>query len=212
MAQIPSFLKIRPIKPVNTPNQLGVSPSLATKNSLNFIMQNQTQTQWCWAAVSTSISLFYQSGSTWRQCKVANKAWSRTDCCGAGASGLCNNPWYLDRALKLVEVFDRMTGASESFVASKSEIDSGNPLCLRVGWSNGGGHFLAIVGWRKTSNGNEYYDVDDPIYGRQTILKFQLESSYQGRGKWTHSYFVAQNPSGGGTILIEIDDPEMLGA
>ncbi len=213
MTKVPSFLVTTRSKKKSASRPLGGTISPSVQNKLAFTMETQTQTQWCWAAVSTSISQFFHTTSTWTQCSVANSAWSRSDCCGSGAGGLCNNPWYLNSALEIVDAFDRMTSAVENFATSKSEIDSGRPLCLRVGWLNGGGHFLSIIGWKKTPSGTEYYNVDDPIYGNQTILKSALETNYRGSGTWTHSYFVTKNAGGGAKKMrSEFDDPEMLGA
>ena len=46
---------------------------------LKFTMQQQEQTNWCWAAASTSVSHFYDSSSAWTQCKVANTQLGRMD-------------------------------------------------------------------------------------------------------------------------------------
>ena len=39
---------------------------------LDFSMHHQQQTNWCWAAVSTSVALFFNPSSGWTQCAVAN--------------------------------------------------------------------------------------------------------------------------------------------
>ena len=35
-------------------------------------VEQQQQTQWCWAAVSNSVSHFYDAGSAWSQCTIVN--------------------------------------------------------------------------------------------------------------------------------------------
>ena len=60
---------------------------------LVFSIQKQLQTQWCWAAVSTSVSLYFNRSSTWTQCTVANKNLKRSDCCGSPSN--CNTPSVL---------------------------------------------------------------------------------------------------------------------
>ena len=37
-----------------------------------FVMQHQQQTQWCWAAVSVSVSHYYSPWSGWTQCAMVN--------------------------------------------------------------------------------------------------------------------------------------------
>jgi len=59
----------------------------------------------------------------------------------------------------------------------------------RVGWHGGGGHFMVIYGCR-TMNGINYYDIDDPIYGKTQITETAFNTAYQGAGSWTHSYIT----------------------
>jgi hypothetical protein len=156
---------------------------------IRFDMQPQQQTNWCWAAVSTSVAEFYHPGSGWTQCSVAGAELSRTDCCGSGASGPCNVPWYLDRALTRVGRLDRWVAGSVSVAAVETEVTYARPLCLRVAWSGGGAHFLTIrghYGW----NGTDYLSVDDPIYGKSDVAYSTLQTAYQGSGSWSHTYYT----------------------
>src|SRR5918911_1240122 len=73
---------------------------------LPFNMQPQQQTNWCWAATSTSVDHYYDPGSGWTQCGVADGELGRTDCCGAGAAGPCNVYGTLDTSLQRVGNFD----------------------------------------------------------------------------------------------------------
>jgi hypothetical protein len=154
---------------------------------LDFAMQHQQQTNWCWAAVSTSVALFYDPASTWTQCAVANGELNRNDCCGTGASGPCNVYGFLDSSLTRVGHLDHMTSSSSTFAQAQTEIDGGRPLCARTAWSGGGAHFLAIIGYRLL---DEMLAVDDPWYGKSDVSYATFNSSYQGSGSWTHSYFT----------------------
>jgi hypothetical protein len=151
------------------------------------MIQHQQQTNWCWAAVATSIALFYDPASTWTQCAVANGELGRNDCCGTGASGPCNVYGFLASSLTRVGHLDHWTGSTTSFTDVRTEIDGGRPLCLRTAWSGGGAHFLAIIGYR---NLVEMLAVDDPWYGKSDIAYATFATSYQGSGSWTHSYFT----------------------
>ena len=151
-------------------------------------VQAQLQSQWCWAACSTSVSHFYDSGSTWRQCDVANAQLGRSDCCGVGGSSACDVYGFLDDALRRVGHFNRVAAAAADFGAGRKEVDAGRPLCLRVAWSGGGAHFLALIGYLAEDVG--YVTVDDPIYGKSDVACDILKTSYQGSGSWTHSYYT----------------------
>ena len=160
---------------------------LISWHRLDFAMQHQQQTNWCWAAVATSVALFYDPASTWTQCTVANGELNRNDCCGAGASGPCNVYGFLDSSLTRVGHLDHMTGSSSTFAQVQTEITAGRPLCARTAWSGGGAHFLAIIGYRLL---DEMLAVDDPWYGKSDVSYATFNSSYQGSGSWTHSYFT----------------------
>jgi hypothetical protein len=154
---------------------------------LDFSMQHQQQTNWCWAATSTSVALFYDPASTWTQCAVANGELSRNDCCGAGASGPCNVYGFLGSSLTRVGHFDHSTGSSSTFATVQTEVNAGRPLGVRTAWSGGGAHFLCVIGYRIYE---EMLAVDDPWYGKSDVDYDTFGSSYQGSGSWTHSYFT----------------------
>jgi hypothetical protein len=155
---------------------------------LDLSVPHQEQNNWCWAATSDGVAHYYDSGSTWTQCQVANSTLGRSDCCGAGASGACNVPWYLDQALTTVGHFDHVAGGAAAFQTVDTEIDGGRPLGVRIGWSGGGGHFVAIGGYRELPN--QYLHVEDPWYGPSDVAYTTLQSSYQGNGSWTHTYWT----------------------
>jgi hypothetical protein len=156
---------------------------------LNYTNQLQEQTNWCWAAVSNAVDHYYDSTSSSTQCSIANGTLGRSDCCGVGASGACNIPYFLNQALSNVGHLDFFTSSSYSFSKVTSEIDTGRPLCIRVGWSGGGGHFLAIHGYFNFFFFTERLTLADPIYGVQTVNYTGLfNDSYQGSGTWTHTY------------------------
>ena len=61
---------------------------------LPFFMEEQTQSNWCWAATATSVSHFYWMQSYWTQCLVANAQLNQTNCCTSPAP--CNVPSTLN--------------------------------------------------------------------------------------------------------------------
>ncbi len=154
---------------------------------LKFTMQAQQQTNWCWAAVSTSVSHFYDPSSAWTQCKVANAQLSRTDCCGTGASGACNVYGFLDQGLSEVGHFDHLQNGVTTFQVLQNEIIAARPLGIRVAWQGGGAHFIAAIGAEE----GDLVLVGDPGSGTNSLVDYTtLETSYNGSGTWTHSYFT----------------------
>ena len=147
--------------------EISISGKLFQSKRLFFNMQMQTQSNWCWAATSTSVSHFYWFWSTWAQCRVANGELGHSDCCNSPVPSACNMPWYLDKALTRTNNFVSITG-QVSFQQVRDEINAGRPVGARIGWNGGGGHFMVIYGYSRFF-GMEYFDIDDPIYGKSHL-------------------------------------------
>ena len=158
-------------------------------NTLGFNMQAQTESNWCWAATSVSVSRFYWAASTWLQCKVAGLELHAGNCCHTPTSAPCNVPWYLDRALTRTNNFVSISGPL-TFAQVSAEIDAGRPVGARTGWLGGGGHFMVIYGYSEDTDGTQYFDIDDPIYGKSHLKVTEFSASYQGSGTWTHAYIT----------------------
>src|SRR3954471_13335913 len=88
---------------------LGGAPPEAAR-TLTFGVQHQQEDQWCWAAVTSSVSAFYGVPS-WTQCRIVNAELGQTACCTRGSSKPCNQPWRLDKALTLSGNLTRVTAA-----------------------------------------------------------------------------------------------------
>jgi papain like cysteine protease AvrRpt2 len=158
-----------------------------------FVMQHQQQTQWCWAAVSVSVSHYYSPWSGWTQCAMVNAELGQTTCCIDGASAQCNQPNVLDSPLQRAGVLDHMTSTDAGIGDIRNEIDAGRPLCWRIGWKGGGGHFAVIEGYRMFPD--VWVAVDDPWYGASDLpLDVLTTGGYQGSGDWTHTYFTKRPP------------------
>jgi hypothetical protein len=151
-------------------------------------MQAQTQSNWCWAATANSVSHFYWFFSSWTQCRIANGELGHSDCCNSPVPSTCNVPWYLDKALTRTKNYVSITG-QVSFQQVRDEIDAGRPVGARIGWNGGGGHFMVIYGY-SIFLGVEYFDIDDPIYGKSHLKVSDFAGNYQGSGTWTHTYFT----------------------
>jgi hypothetical protein len=155
-------------------------------NPLRFTMQQQQQTQWCWAAVSVSVNLFYHRASGQTQCAVANVAMNQSTCCQDGSTAQCNQPWFLDPALQIVGNLNAWSAGKAAFGKVRNEVDNCRPLCLRIGWYGGGGHFVTAYGY--STRPNQRISIADPWYGNSVVPYAPFPSGYQGGGTWTDSY------------------------
>jgi hypothetical protein len=151
--------------------------------SLAFLVQHQNQTNWCWAAVTASIAAYYQNKG-WTQCRVVNDRLGQVVCCQDGSSTTCNQPFYLDQALGRVGNLANYVASPLTMNQIRTEIDANRPIGVRIGWMNGGGHFITVRGYSDQG----VVDVQDPWYGASTVDYVTFVSRYHGFGKWTHSY------------------------
>ena len=155
---------------------------------LSFTMQAQTQSNWCWAATSTSVSLFYTPTSSWTQCKVASATLpGGLDCCNNPDP--CNQSYYLNLALTCTNNYNSMVNGTLTFAATQTQINNGKVVGARIGWDGGGGHFVVIYGYA-VNNGTNYYYIADPIYGKSICTEDNFNNAYQTTGHWTHSYLT----------------------
>lgn len=169
-------------------NRLSFLDWLYTYLVLPFNMEHQTQSNWCWAATSKSVSHFYSIFSPWTQCKIASDELGNT-CCNTPVPGACNVPWYLDRALTRTNNFVSIQSGTISWTQVKQQLQAGLVVGTRIGWSGGGGHFMSIHGVSGIGR-LQYLHIDDPIYGKSVLTYNQFATNYQGSGTWTHTYFT----------------------
>jgi hypothetical protein len=153
-----------------------------------FVMQIQQQTMWCWAAVATSVTLYFNPTPGWTQCQVASATLGMPDCCGVPPAQGCNIPNYLDRALTTVNHFSRMTPGQITSAALDAELVGLRPVGARIQWAGGGGHFVALAG--VLLGASVYVGVVDPWFGPSDVALSALSGSYQGSGTWDTTYFV----------------------
>jgi hypothetical protein len=157
---------------------------------LDFQMQKQEHSNWCWAAVSVSVDRFFDSGSSWQQCGMAH-AELGLPCC-EGTDQRCNKPFFLEQALDRV---GRLKGSPQpaplSFSQIKLELDAGHPVGVRIEWNDGSGHFVLITGYNETP-GVQRLTIDDPFYDRSRVSYSGFLNRYQGSGAWTGTFFLKE--------------------
>lgn len=152
-----------------------------------FQIQTQKQSHWCWAAVASSIDKHLNPASTWDQCRVAGAA-QRIPCCGhPPPMDSCDRPWRLSEALQSINRRPGLVDSPVSLETLKAEITAGYPVCARIEWNSGGGHFVVIDGFWTV---DPWISVRDPLYLDQALPYETFRDSYYGLGTWTHSYLV----------------------
>ncbi|MEB2360098.1 MAG: hypothetical protein OZ929_02090 [Bryobacterales bacterium] len=160
-------------------------------------MQEQDADQWCWAAVSVSLEHYFFPISTTSQCQMAQDVLGAADCCSDRE--VCNQPRKLQEALdvirrKTAKLPRRLTFQTLpqplGFPDIRREIDAGFPVCARIGWAGGGGHFVVVSGYRQSPSGDSKVDVADSLFGESTTDFDEFLSAYRDSGQWTATFLV----------------------
>ncbi|MEU4780410.1 papain-like cysteine protease family protein [Micromonospora sp. NPDC023633] len=155
---------------------------------LNFAMQRQVQTMWCWAASAVSIAAFYNANTNWTQCSLVNAERGVNNCCGdAGANWPCNQGSWPEGPMQRVgHLRERLVGVLTPAQVG-AELAKSRPFAINTAWAGGGGHILVVRG-RYVADGVEYVSVGDPWYGDSDVTYEAFRNRYQGSGSWTHTY------------------------
>jgi hypothetical protein len=181
VATLPSPPMLAALAPVG-----GAPPSY----QLLLAMQQQAESLWCWAAVTVSVSSFYSPASKWTQCFLVSAEVGSPSCCTNGSSSVCNQAWTLDTALQRTNNLVRWAPGTVPAAGIQTELGVAHPICCRIGWNNGGGHFVALSGYQNDGVIEEV-TVDDPFYGRSHVPLGLFMTAYQNNGVWTDSFYTA---------------------
>ena len=155
--------------------------------NLQFPMQRQQMTQWCWAAVTSSTTVFFQNDRQWLQCELAAQALRLPSCC-SGPPPACDQQFMLDRALSAVQNLNRIVGPPGSLAALAAEIDAGRPVAARIQWRRGGaGHFIVVEGYDPARN---LCFVRDSLFGPSVSTFDVVRLNYLNEGFWTHTFLL----------------------
>jgi hypothetical protein len=118
--------------------------------TLPVVPQLQEDTLWCWAAVSSMVSVFYaqhrNTGMAFTQCQVASRTLARPCCPSPPAPPQCHFQQNMQKALSMVGHFSNRAEPSNDFSLVIAEITAGRPLCAAFQYNMGTLHYLLITG------------------------------------------------------------------
>jgi hypothetical protein len=153
--------------------------------TLDFTVDAQVQSQWCWSAVATSVCRYYDASTNWTQCSLADAEFGQTSCCRDGSTTDCNKPHTLDTALR--RTGNLKTWYPVAFQSLETEIQQGRLVAARVAWRGGGGHVVVIDGY--LGDPQQTIAVSDPSPIPSAFVPLQqFADSYRGFGVCTHIY------------------------
>ena len=167
---------------------------LKSKTSvLDFVIQRQKLSKWCWAAIAASLGNYYRT-SYLQQHEVASRM-LKFDCSrfheSTSVATHCNQCAMIDEALRISGCYSHWSPGRPTFDRIQSEIDVGQPICLRLEWYKGGFHYLVLIGYYNETG--EIY-VDDPLHGSSVQVFENFPSSYRGTGGiWRETFWTCSH-------------------
>ena len=164
--------------------------SKKTVRKLSFVSIAQRQFNWCWAALTESVSKYFDPASAWTQEGLATRVF-KCDCSGSnGSSEHCDQPLQFHVALKLVHRFARMDTLYPRFPEIEKAINADRPLCAQIAWNAGGSHVVAITGYVVGVDGRRYVQVQDTYYGETDMPYDDFLANYVSGGRWTNTFYL----------------------
>jgi len=178
----------------------------STWRSINFKVQYQEKSNWCWAAMALSVAKFYDSDFKYTQSDIANGELDRTDCSKEMPDDPCNKSGYLMSSLNRVDHFEtwyvrrpkkssRLQDQVRRHIEHeiRKEINHGRPLCARIAWVGGGAHFVGIYGYAADSADSKLGGVAiaDPLWGLSDVDWEDFPVRYRVGGTYTDSYHTS---------------------
>lgn len=127
-----------------------------TFKKLNITMQQQQQTNWCWAASGNTIATWF--GYNYSQNQFCNAAFGRSvdSSCPNSQASLAD----VQNGLNWVGINpgSYVTGYLR-YSTVQAEVDADRPVETRIQWSSGGGHMHVLYGY---DTGNNWVYWGDP--------------------------------------------------
>ena len=173
-----------------------------TVRTVPLTMQHQKLSEWCWAAVSVSVNLYFRPDSTHTQCEIAGSVLN-VACCGQGTEteARCNASHELHPVLGRLHLLAADPVLKPlTFDQIQKQIDAGHPICVLIKWLDhegnvtDRGHFIAVAGYRITAAQKQFVSIADPLYGPSEVSYVEFSShkgGYRdGSGVWFASFLV----------------------
>lgn len=175
---------VGPTAPTGQPDAAGRSAQAATWRRLNITMQQQQQSNWCWAGSGNTVAAYF--GYSYSQNQFCNAAFNRSinSTCPNNQATLGNVQTALDWIG--INPGSYVTGYLR-YSTVQTEIDADRPVETRIQWSSGGGHMQLIYGYDVSSNW-VYWGDPWPSNSRYNWADYAYYVS-NGSFSWTHSLY-----------------------
>jgi len=163
----------------------------------DFEIYEQCQTQWCWAAVTTSVLYFFSAPTAdpcLTQCQLVNCILDLEDCCLNGDSEDCNVPWPTNDPLDKLDLLEKYLPNVISFGDLKRELggancQDGRPVgCGLDALGSNASHAVVIAGWCEIDQKEKVWVCDPEGPDEDWFIYNDFLRLYHERWEWARTY------------------------
>ncbi|MEU6233902.1 papain-like cysteine protease family protein [Kitasatospora sp. NPDC047058] len=155
-----------------------------TYKKLGITMQQQQQTNWCWAASGNTIAAWY--GYSYSQNQFCNAAFGRSSNSGCPNSQATLGDVQNGLSRIGISPGSYVTGYLR-YSTVQTEVNADRPIETRIQWSSGGGHMHVVYGYDTGAN-QVYWGDPWPSNYRYNWADYDYYVS-NGTFSWTHSLY-----------------------
>lgn len=165
----------------------------------NFTIEEQNQSQWCWAAVSVCVFRHFNDLRWPQQCDLVNDVFRDTlfgeDCCQGGSVEDCDRSNDIGQVMALRGHLALRFDSGVSFDQLMQQIAQEQaPVVLRVQFSDGiTDHFIAVIGCAIDEDGEQHIQIADPSVASGNISTYEWKAfpeNYSPGSSWMNTYFT----------------------
>jgi hypothetical protein len=151
----------------------------------DFGVQRQQHTEWCWAAVTSSLIQFMIPDRPASQRQVVTHTIKK-----APAQSLkdLNKPWDITDAAKHMGLADSTRYGNVSRDTMREMVNEGLPIPIQINWRNnarkngalGNGHYVVVNSIGEEAKGQTLIQIEDPLVGKLSLTWDELKNDYPG--------------------------------
>ncbi len=153
----------------------------------DFRLQRQQQTEWCWAAVTSSMMEFMTPERAVSQSEVVTNTLQDE---GVESAEDLNRPEDITKAAKTMGMEEGTRYGNVSRDTMRWLVNEGTPIPIQINWRNnarkngslGGGHYLVVSAICEEAKGETSVHVKDPLVEEELIVSWdELKNDYPGQ-------------------------------
>lgn len=157
--------------------------------SVKFIIQQQAMSNWCWAAVATSMFKYYRPTSPITQPRFVSDILQIPQCNSPQLPAVCNKQFSLVAALKWLHIYDGWENKPSHPDTIHGALMEQRPVGLLLFNTVNQGHFVVASGIDITPAGT-ILTFKDPIGASTRHVPYaMLVNGFEG-STWTKTYFT----------------------